>query len=186
MKLTYEIQTVFKSLFNQVAVNIDDSKEAYSHVELKFNEKLDPVVFYRYFNPQSGCTLIDNSLLIAKESILRFKNIIKNHFKVLEMELNHKKCGAVLTPLLDNKTKSISQISPDSALLVRFQDEINETLFNKHFMMDKSNFDLSGDELTIFPDGITDFNKAIDFLYVEFTQKFLTKRDEKAFSPKLF
>lgn len=186
---TYELNTVLKSLFSQIPIAIDRSNEAHSHVEFNFNEKIDPLIFNRNFGEKLGkldYVLKDNAFIIAKEGMCRFKNIIKNHFKLLEMQLNHKKYESVLPHVLNNQIKSITQITYDTAIIIRFNDKINEEKFNNHFMMDKSNYDISDKELTIFSEGICEFNHAVDFSYVDITQKLLTKQMEKTFSLKMF
>jgi hypothetical protein len=153
-------------------------------VEFKFKERIDPVVFHKHFSGLNKLdfSLSDNAIFINKEGMARFSSIMKKNFKLLEMNLNHKKYEGVLTHLLDNQIESIEQINPDTAILIRFKTKVDSDLFNKHFTLEKSNFDVTEDELIIFPDGITDFNKEIDFIYVDVAQNSLIKQNAKSFT----
>lgn len=95
----FEMHAVCNSLFNQVPSEIDDSNEVYSHVRFRFKKAIDPILFSKHFSGLNKLdySLVDDSLVITKEGISRFNDIIKSHFQILEMELNHKKYEWVIT-----------------------------------------------------------------------------------------
>lgn len=52
--------------------------------------------------------------------------------------------------------------------------------------MERSDFYITDNEITIFPDAIADFNKATEFLYVGLSHKLLMKPKEESVSFKMF
>lgn len=183
MKLTYEIKEIFKKFINQYPNEIIDDERC-SHVELKFNEKIDQTSFLNCFNRLRKLDYIldEKSLFIAREGISRFNIIIKQEFELLQMNLNHKKYERVLNQTLGT-VQEIKQLSPNTAIDIFFENHIEEKVFDI-FSMDKSDFSIFENQLTIFQNGIDPFNKAIDCLYEDIAEKSLKQLEQKPVSFK--
>lgn len=149
---------------------------------------LDRELFLSHF---SGLTKTDyyldgDSLYIYKEGFTRFNAFIKNHYAKLEMEINHKKYEYVLNKIFPQRVEKIGQLSPSTAICIRMSDSIDSNKFETNFLIDSAHFDITGEVVTILPEAIANFNKAIDALYVKFSEKTLSKSNENTVSMKFF